>query len=54
MSDSSKPSEHDPRPVTDSELREEFTREQVEKWRRKADENHANWFSVMDNQYGKD
>ncbi|HKJ95759.1 MAG TPA: hypothetical protein VKA32_09040 [Gammaproteobacteria bacterium] len=45
---------HDPRPVTDSDLREEYSRDEVETWRREADENHSNWFSVLNNQYGKD
>lgn len=45
---------HDPRPVSDDRLREEVTREQVERWRREADESHSNWFSVMNNPYGKD
>jgi len=45
---------HDPRPVSDDRLREEVTREQVERWRRQADESHSNWFSVMNNPYGKD
>lgn len=45
---------HDPRPVSDDRLREEVTREQVERWRREADESHSNWFSVMNNPYGRD
>ena len=44
----------DPRSVSDDELREEFSREEVEAWRKKADQSHANWFSVMNNPYGKD
>ncbi len=44
----------DPRSVSDDELREEFSREEVEAWRKKADKSHANWFSVMNNPYGKD
>lgn len=44
----------DPRPVSDDELRQEFSREEVEAWRKKADKSHANWFSVMNNPYGKD
>lgn len=44
----------DPRSVSDDELREEFTREEVEAWRKEADKAHANWFSVMNNPYGKD
>lgn len=46
--------EFDPRPVSDERLREEFSREQVEQWRREADEAHDEWFDVMNNQYGKD
>lgn len=46
--------EFDPRPVSDDQLREEFSREQVEHWRKQADEAHCKWFDVMDNQYGKD
>lgn len=44
----------DPRPVSDEQLREEFSREQVERWRKAADEAHHKWFDVMGNQYGKD
>lgn len=44
----------DPRPVSDEQLREEFSREQVERWRKQADDSHCEWFDVMDNQYGKD
>ena len=46
--------EFDPRPVSDEQLRAEFSREQVERWRRKADEAHCEWLDIMDNQYGKD
>ena len=46
--------DHDPRSVTDDQLREEYSREQVEEWRREADKHHDNWFDVMNNQYGKD
>lgn len=46
--------EFDPRPVSDEQLREEFSREQVERWRREADQAHCEWFDIMDNQYGKD
>ncbi|WP_440996422.1 hypothetical protein [Arhodomonas sp. SL1] len=52
--DDSPETDFDPRPVTDSELREEYTREQVQRWRDQADEAHQGWFSVLDNQYGKD
>lgn len=45
---------HDPRPVSDARLREEVSREEVENYRKQADEAHANWFSVMNNPYGKD
>ena len=45
---------HDPRPVSDARLREEVSREEVEDYRRQADEAHVNWFSVMNNPYGKD
>lgn len=44
----------DPRPVSDSELRDEYSREEVERWRQEADEHHSNWFSVMENAYGRD
>ncbi len=54
MGDSSDNEPFDPRPVTDSDLREEYTREQVEHWRRQADEHHTQWFSVMNNSYGRD
>jgi len=47
-------SEYDPRPVSDGELREQVSREEVEGYKRKADQSHANWFSVMNNPYGKD
>ncbi len=47
-------SAYDPRPVSDAELREEVSREEVEGYRRKADQAHQNWFSVMNNPYGKD
>jgi hypothetical protein len=45
---------YDPRPVSDAELREEYTREEVERWRQEADEHHTQWFSVMENDYGRD
>ncbi len=45
---------HDPRPVSDGRLREEMSREEVEAYREDADKAHANWFSVMNNPYGKD
>ncbi|MDR9432655.1 MAG: hypothetical protein RI539_00690 [Spiribacter sp.] len=45
---------HDPRPVSDSQLREEVSREEVEGYRESADQSHSNWFSVMNNPYGKD
>ncbi|RZU99233.1 hypothetical protein [Spiribacter vilamensis] len=45
---------HDPRPVSDGRLREEMSREEVETYRKDADKAHANWFSVMNNPYGKD
>jgi len=35
-------------------MREEVSREEVEGYRRKADKAHQNWFSVMNNPYGKD
>jgi hypothetical protein len=44
----------DPRPVSDGRLREEMSREEVEAYREDADKAHANWFSVMNNPYGKD
>lgn len=47
-------SAYDPRPVSDAQLREEVSREEVEGYRRKADKAHKNWFSVMNNPYGKD
>lgn len=46
--------EFDPRPVSDEPLREEFSREQVERWRKEADEAHCAWLDVIDNQYGRD
>jgi hypothetical protein len=45
---------YDPRPVSDAELREEYSREEVERWRAEADEHHTAWFSVMENAYGRD
>jgi hypothetical protein len=45
---------YDPRPVSDDRLREEMSREEVEAYREDADRAHANWFSVMNNPYGKD
>lgn len=47
-------SNYDPRPFSDARLREEYSREDVERWRQEADESHANWFDVMNNDYGKD
>ncbi len=52
--DSGASSAYDPRPVSDAQLREEVSREEVEGYRRRADEAHQNWFSVMNNPYGKD
>ncbi|EAR21913.1 hypothetical protein [Nitrococcus mobilis] len=46
--------EFDPRPVSDEQLREEYSREQVERWRKNADKAHSEWFDVMNNPYGKD
>ncbi len=46
--------DYDPRPVTDSELREEYSREEVERWREEADRKHGEWFTVLNNDYGKD
>ncbi|MCS4505328.1 hypothetical protein KBTX_02346 [wastewater metagenome] len=54
MSDKQPDADFDPRPVTDSELREEYTSEQVRHWRDQADRTHQDWFSVLDNDYGKD
>lgn len=54
MADGKHEQDDDPRPVTDGDLRDEFTREEVERWRREADEQHNNWFSVLNNAYGKD
>ena len=45
---------HDPRPVSDAEMREENSRQEVEGYRKNADKAHSNWFSVMNNPYGKD
>lgn len=44
----------DPRPVSDAELRENVSREEVEGYKETADKAHSNWFSVMNNPYGKD
>ena len=52
--DTEKSSDYDPRPVSDSRLREEYSKEDVERWRKEADEHHSNWFDVMNNSYGKD
>lgn len=49
-----KQEDHDPRPFSDARLREEYSREEVERWRKEADEHHSNWFDVMNNDYGKD
>ena len=46
--------DNDPRPVSDRELREHYSREDVERWREEADSNHSEWFDVMNNRYGKD
>ncbi len=46
--------DHDPRPVSDHRVREQYSREEVEQWRRTADESHRNWFDVMNNPYGKE
>jgi hypothetical protein len=54
MSEHSSERDDDPRPVTDGDLREEFSREEVEQWRREADEHHSRWFTVLNNAYGKD
>lgn len=45
---------YDPRPVSDAELRDEYSREEVERWRQEADDYHSQWFSVMENDYGRD
>ncbi len=44
----------DPRSVTDKRILEEYSREEVEAWRREAVERHQRWMEVMHNQYGKD
>ncbi|WP_181919200.1 hypothetical protein [Alkalilimnicola ehrlichii] len=46
-------SEHDPRSVSDEELREEYSREEVQKWRDDAQSQHERWLDVMNNEYGK-
>ncbi|ABI55684.1 hypothetical protein ACN2MM_02175 [Alkalilimnicola ehrlichii MLHE-1] len=45
---------NDPRSVTDKELRRQYQQEQVEQWRKQADEAHDRWMDVIDNPYGKD
>ncbi len=54
MAKSKRDDGHDPRSVSDSELREEYSREEVEQWCREADEHHSDWLSVLNNPYGKD
>ncbi len=54
MADKPRGNDNDPRPVSDRELREHYSREEVERWREEADSSHAEWFDVMNNRYGKD
>lgn len=44
----------DPRPVSDHKVREEYSREEVERWRNEAATQHQRWMEVMKNRYGKD
>lgn len=44
----------DPRAVSDHKLREEHSREEVEKWREEAQLQHQRWMDVMKNPYGKE
>jgi len=44
----------DPRSVSDQKVREEHTREEVERWRQEAQAQHLRWMEVAKNNYGKD
>ncbi|MCC5856533.1 MAG: hypothetical protein JJT90_00105 [Ectothiorhodospiraceae bacterium] len=44
----------DPRAVSDKRVLEEHTREEVERWRAEAHEQHRRWMEVMRNPYGRD
>lgn len=44
----------DPRSLSDDKVREQHTREEVERWRDEAQAQHERWLEVMNNAYGKD
>lgn len=44
----------DPRAVSDHKVREEHSRDEVEKWREAAQLQHQRWMDVMKNRYGKE
>lgn len=46
--------DYDPRPVSDHRVREQVSREDVERWREEANTSHRGWIDVMNNPYGKD
>lgn len=46
--------EEDPRPVSDHKVREEYSREEVQKWRDEALAQHRRWMEVVKNRYGKE
>ncbi len=47
-------SPEDPRSVSDRKVREEHTREEVERWREQALAQHRRWMEVAKNNYGKE
>ncbi len=55
MSDARPPlkQDDDPRAISDRQLREDHSREEVQKWREEAAAHHARWMEVMKNDYGK-
>lgn len=54
MNDKTLEKDTDPRAVSDHQLREEHSREEIEKWRDEAQAHHQRWMEVMKNRYGKD
>ncbi len=44
----------EPRALSDHQVRDKHSREQVQRWREEAARYHQRWFRVMNNPYGRD
>lgn len=54
MSKDQQPRDDDPRSVSDKQLREQYSKEEVQSWRDSAKDKHRAWIDVLKNNYGKD